>query len=100
MLHVNANHSAVVSGFPTSIKPVQAGRNILAFTERGDSNKRSRGEDDGGDMQPNLWGPTEQEGVCAGRLIRAPQLELWSDLCGLTCCLAEPFPERLESARL
>lgn len=46
MPHVNANHSAVVSGFPSSIKLLQAGRNILAFTKRGDCNKRSRGEND------------------------------------------------------
>lgn len=33
MLHVNANHSAAVSGFPAALKHREAGRNTLAFTK-------------------------------------------------------------------
>lgn len=75
MLHVNANHSAVVSDFPTSIKPAQSGRNTLAFYKRGDSTKRSKGEDAGGDMQPNLGVPFNKRCVC-GKVNKGPSVEV------------------------
>lgn len=50
MLHVNANHSDVVSGFPASFKAALAGRNTLAFTKGATAPK----EDDRENMQPNL----------------------------------------------
>lgn len=44
--HVNANHSAALSGFhlyPCSMKLLRAGRNVLAFTKRVDGNAHTRG---------------------------------------------------------
>lgn len=75
MLHVNANHSAVVSDFPTSIKPAQSGRNTLAFTKGVTAPNVAKGRMLG-EICNLILGSRLTRGVCAGRLIRAPQLKL------------------------
>lgn len=48
-------------------------------------------------MQPNLRVPSEQEGVC-GEVNMDPSVRVMiRPLCSDMFCLAEPFPERLET---